>query len=80
MVIDRLLRERADAGADADEEATEVVYVSPLKALAADIQQNLEAPLAEIRATRRRELGLRRARAARAPAHGRHARRPRGPP
>ena len=28
---------------------TEVVYVSPLKALAVDIQQNLERPLAEIR-------------------------------
>ena len=28
----------------------EVLYVSPLKALAADIQQNLEAPLAEIQA------------------------------
>ena len=49
VMIDRLLRERADAVAG--EEATEVVYVSPLKALAADIQQNLETPLAEIRAT-----------------------------
>ena len=43
---------------------TEVVYVSPLKALAADIQQNLEAPLAEIRATARGD-GARRARAPR---------------
>jgi ATP-dependent Lhr-like helicase len=49
VMIDRLLRERAEAVAG--EEATEVVYVSPLKALAADIQQNLETPLAEIRAT-----------------------------
>ena len=49
VMIDRLLRERADAVAG--EDATEVVYVSPLKALAADIQQNLETPLAEIRAT-----------------------------
>ena len=49
VMIDRLLRERAGAGAG--EEATEVVYVSPLKALAADIQQNLQTPLAEIRAT-----------------------------
>ncbi len=32
----------------------EVLYVSPLKALAADIQQNLEAPLAEIEAIARR--------------------------
>lgn len=31
----------------------EVVYVSPLKALAADVQQNLEAPLAEIEAIAR---------------------------
>ena len=36
---------------------TEVVYVSPLKALAADIQQNLERPLAEIRAGRRASSG-----------------------
>ena len=37
--------------------ATEVVYVSPLKALAADIRENLERPLAEIRDVAR-ELGL----------------------
>ena len=49
VMIDRLLRERAEVVAG--EDATEVVYVSPLKALAADIQQNLETPLAEIRAT-----------------------------
>src|SRR3984957_16288885 len=35
----------------------QVVYVSPLKALATDIQQNLEAPLREIAATAR-QLGL----------------------
>src|SRR6202044_2919545 len=35
----------------------QVVYVSPLKALATDIQQNLEAPLREIAATAAR-LGL----------------------
>ena len=38
----------------------QVVYVSPLKALATDIQQNLEAPLAEIAAAAA-ELGLSRA-------------------
>jgi ATP-dependent Lhr-like helicase len=31
-------------------DATQVVYVSPLKALSNDIQKNLEAPLAELRA------------------------------
>ncbi|MEE8580737.1 MAG: DEAD/DEAH box helicase [Myxococcota bacterium] len=38
-------------------EHTQVVYVSPLKALAVDIHQNLETPLAEIRGIAR-ELGL----------------------
>src|SRR5262245_40318097 len=56
VAIDRLLREPKAAGAD--DEAVEVVYVSPLKALAADIEQNLRAPLAEIAATAE-ELGLR---------------------
>jgi ATP-dependent Lhr-like helicase len=56
VCIDRLLREAALPGA-VEDEPTRVVYVSPLKALAADIQQNLEAPLAEIRAVAR-ELGL----------------------
>ena len=56
--IDRLYREAGAAGALPD--AVDVVYVSPLKALAVDIHQNLEVPLAEIRelssgtATRRR--------------------------
>jgi len=44
--IDRLLRE---AAAGALEDRTDVVYVSPLKALASDVRENLEAPLAEIR-------------------------------
>ena len=53
--IDRLFRA---AAAEPDREvATEVVYVSPLKALAADIRENLERPLAEIREVAR-ELGL----------------------
>ena len=43
MAIDSLYR-RPDAG-----DATRVVYVSPLKALAVDIAENLERPLSEIR-------------------------------
>src|SRR5580698_7263430 len=42
--IDQLLR-KAMAGELADQ--TEVVYVSPLKALGNDIQKNLELPLGE---------------------------------
>ncbi|HEX9295325.1 MAG TPA: DEAD/DEAH box helicase, partial [Polyangiaceae bacterium] len=42
--IDRLLA----AGSDLADE-THVLYISPLKALASDIQKNLERPLAEIR-------------------------------
>src|SRR5262245_66597409 len=46
--IDRLLRTAsAEPGADL---GTEVVYVSPLKALAADIREDLGRPLAEMRA------------------------------
>ena len=45
--IDGLVREGAERGL-ADE--TQVVYVSPLKALSNDIRKNLEAPLAGIRA------------------------------
>ncbi len=68
--IDRLFREVAGRGA-VEEEPTRVVYVSPLKALAADIHQNLETPLAEIRAIAQR-AGAARSRPARAPAHRRH--------
>src|SRR5438132_6402222 len=46
--IDALVREGIEGGL-ADE--THVVYVSPLKALSNDIQRNLVAPLAGIRAT-----------------------------
>ena len=45
--LDRLVRE-ARAGTLPD--ATEVVYVSPLKALSNDVHRNLERPLAEIAA------------------------------
>ena len=47
VCIDRLVRE-ASQGMLADE--TQVVYVSPLKALSNDIHRNLEIPLAEIAA------------------------------
>src|SRR5215470_988548 len=43
--IERLVR-KAIAGTL--EDRTEVLYISPLKALGNDIQKNLEAPLAEI--------------------------------
>ncbi|MDQ6617755.1 MAG: DEAD/DEAH box helicase [Actinomycetota bacterium] len=46
MAIDALYR-AAEAGEEV-EGTTQVVYVSPLKALAVDIQQNLETPLREI--------------------------------
>src|SRR5579864_5637779 len=55
VAIDALYRAHA-AGEDIAG-ATRVVYVSPLKALAVDIAQNLERPLAEI-ATVALELGL----------------------
>jgi ATP-dependent Lhr-like helicase len=45
--IDGLVRQGLEGGLP---EATQVVYVSPLKALSNDIQRNLEAPLAGIRA------------------------------
>jgi ATP-dependent Lhr-like helicase len=47
VCLDRLLRD-AERGALPD--GTEVVYVSPLKALAVDVRENLLGPLAEIRA------------------------------
>src|SRR5437867_7717859 len=45
--VDRLL---GDAAAGRLEDRTDVVYVSPLKALGNDVQRNLAAPLAEMRA------------------------------
>src|SRR5262249_51847362 len=47
VCIDRLLA-RAPSSPGTDGDAIEVVYVSPLKALAAHTPQNLETPLAEI--------------------------------
>ena len=55
VAIDSLYRALED-GHDIGQ-ATSVVYVSPLKALAVDIHQNLEQPLAEIAAVAA-ELGL----------------------
>jgi ATP-dependent Lhr-like helicase len=49
VCIDRLLRE-AEAHGGTLPDATDVIYVSPLKALASDVRKNLEGPLAEIRA------------------------------
>src|ERR1700751_4948377 len=45
--IDSLVRQGLDGGL---KDETQIVYVSPLKALSNDIQRNLEAPLAGIRA------------------------------
>ncbi|HYV02036.1 MAG TPA: DEAD/DEAH box helicase [Actinomycetota bacterium] len=55
VCIDRLYRAHEDGAPFA--EGPQVVYVSPLKALAVDIHQNLEAPLREI-AEVAAELGL----------------------
>src|SRR6202163_2231798 len=55
VCIDALYR-AADRG-EVVEGATQVVYVSPLKALAVDVQQHLETPLREIAAIAA-ELGL----------------------
>jgi ATP-dependent Lhr-like helicase len=45
--LDGLLREGRDVGLP---DATRVLYVSPLRALSNDVQKNLAAPLAELRA------------------------------
>src|SRR6185312_9930149 len=52
ICIDKLVRA---ARARTLEDATQVVYVSPLKALSNDVHRNLEAPLAEIAALAERE-------------------------
>ncbi len=54
VAIDGLLRKAEDGGL---EDAVEVVYISPLKALSNDIQRNLEQPLSEIAAIAR-EMGM----------------------
>jgi ATP-dependent Lhr-like helicase len=50
VCIDRLYREHEGGATASAERATRVVYVSPLKALAVDIAENLERPLREIKA------------------------------
>ena len=49
MAIDRLYRQGGDGPGGQVNPRTRVVYVSPLKALAVDIHDNLERPLAEMR-------------------------------
>ena len=48
VCIDRLYRAHRAPARSRSTAAPQVVYVSPLKALAVDIRQNLERPLAEI--------------------------------
>ena len=69
--IDGLVRAGHRRASSPDE--TQVVYVSPLKALSNDIQKNLEAPLAGI-AEELRGAGLARGRDPHLGAHRRHAR------
>src|SRR5699024_8709620 len=49
--IDRLLTERGLDRLDQRAKGTRVLYVSPLKALAVDVERNLRAPLTGIRQT-----------------------------
>ncbi|GGS47000.1 hypothetical protein GCM10010156_02120 [Planobispora rosea] len=56
--LDRLAAEQIEAAADAERpRRCRVLYVSPLKALAVDVERNLRAPLTGLRQTARR-LGL----------------------
>ena len=57
----------------------EVLYISPLRALAVDVHENLHVPLSEIREEAAR-LGLRRSRACGSPSARGTRRRPNGPP
>ncbi|PPS59247.1 hypothetical protein CRX72_17300 [Pantoea sp. BRM17] len=50
--IDALFRERSPDAAVAHEETTRVLYISPVKALAADVARNLQLPLAGVSACR----------------------------
>ena len=55
VAIDRLMFPREPAGSEAREEGVRILYISPLKALAVDVERNLRAPLAGIRAVAERE-------------------------
>src|SRR5271156_2181408 len=46
--LDRLMLHRPTARPDAETEGCRVVYISPLKALAVDVERNLRSPLASI--------------------------------
>ena len=59
--IDLLVREGCRAGLP---DETQIVYVSPLKALSNDVQRNLEEPLAGIRASSAGEMACRMSRSA----------------
>ncbi len=50
--IDTLFRARTDDPAPARENTTRILYISPVKALAADVQRNLTLPLAGVSARR----------------------------
>jgi len=52
VAIDRLLRTALDGDL---KDQTEILYISPLKALASDVRRNLELPLAEIEACAAKE-------------------------
>ncbi|WP_286876769.1 MULTISPECIES: DEAD/DEAH box helicase, partial [Pantoea] len=53
--IDALFRERSPDAAVAHEETTRVLYISPVKALAADVARNLQLPLAGVSACRQQQ-------------------------
>ncbi|MGW0180106.1 ATP-dependent helicase [Nocardia sp. NPDC003345] len=55
--IDRLAAAEPAEPAEPSSEGTSVLYISPLKALAVDVERNLRAPLVGVRQTARR-LGL----------------------
>ncbi|AHF77290.1 DEAD/DEAH box helicase [Sodalis praecaptivus] len=52
--IDRLFRERENEPADARHTTTRVLYISPIKALGADVRRNLRLPLDGVSDIRRR--------------------------
>ncbi|MDO6405665.1 ATP-dependent helicase [Pantoea phytobeneficialis] len=53
--IDALFRERSQTDAVARSHKTRILYISPVKALAADVQRNLQLPLAGVEAQRRQQ-------------------------
>ncbi|ADU69186.1 ATP-dependent helicase [Pantoea sp. At-9b] len=53
--IDALFRERSQPATVARSHKTRILYISPVKALAADVQRNLQLPLAGVEAQRRQQ-------------------------